>query len=56
MNELKRETLGAIWRLCEQMAYAAEHGHVQTLKAQTDALKKMIARLDMIDEMVKEVG
>ena len=52
MGELQRETLGAIWRLCEQMAYTAEHGHVETLKAQYDALKKQMARL----EIAREVG
>lgn len=50
MDDLKRETLGRIWRLCEQMAYAAEHGHVETLKAQFQTLSKQMAKLETIDE------
>ena len=51
MDELQRETLGSIWRLCEQMAYTAEHGHTETLKAQYLALGKYMNRLNMIDEL-----
>jgi hypothetical protein len=35
------------------MAYAAEHGHVATLKAQLSTLQKKVARLDMIRENVR---
>ena len=49
MSDSQREVLGDIWRLCEQMAYTAEHGHTATLKAQFDALKRQMARLDKID-------
>ena len=52
MNDLKRETLGAIWRLLDQMSYAAEQGHVETLKAQFDTLKKQMARLDIINDCI----
>jgi hypothetical protein len=52
MTDLQRETLGSIWRLCEQMAYTAEHGHVATLKAQFDALKKQMAKLEIVREYV----
>lgn len=52
MSELQRETLGSIWRLCDQMVYAAEQGHVETLKAEFDTLKKHMARLDMIREYI----
>lgn len=50
MNEIERSTLGAIWRLCQQMEYTAEHGHTATLKAQFDTLKKHMARLDIIEQ------
>lgn len=52
MNELKRETLGTIWRLCEQMAYAAENERTETLKAQFDTLKRLMARLDTIQQYI----
>lgn len=52
MNGIKREVLGTIWRLCEQMSYAAEQGHVETLKAQYDSLKKYMARLEMVANML----
>jgi hypothetical protein len=52
MSDLQRETLGSIWRLCEHMAYTAEHGHVATLKAQFDALKKQMVKLEIVREYV----
>ena len=52
MDEIKREVLGTIWRLCEQMAYAAEQGHVETLKAQYSALRKYMERLEMVANML----
>ena len=52
MNDIKREVLGTIWRLCEQMAYAAEQGHVETLKAQYDTLRKYMTRLEMVANML----
>jgi hypothetical protein len=45
-----RETQGAIWRLCEQMAYTAQQGHFETLKAQFETLKRQMAKLDTIRE------
>ena len=50
MSDLQRETLGSIWRLCEQMAYTAEHGHVATLRAQFDVLKKQMAKLEIASD------
>ena len=52
MDEIKREVLGTIWRMCEQMAYAAEQGHVETLKAQYNALRKYMERLEMVANML----
>ena len=52
MNEIQRNTLGSIWRLCQQMEYAAENGHVATLRAQFLALSKLMARLDMLEKVV----
>lgn len=52
MNGLERETLGSIWRLCEQMAYAAEAGYIDTLKAQFQCLQKHMVKLDMIREYI----
>lgn len=52
MDEIKREVLGTIWRLCEQMSYAAEQGHVETLKAQYNALTKYMARLEMVAKLL----
>ena len=54
MNTLTQETLGNVARLAEQMSYTASHGHVETLKAQADTLRRMIARLDMITECVRK--
>ena len=51
MNEPRRETFGAIWRLCEQMAYSAENGREELLKAQYSTLSKYIARLDMLKKL-----
>ncbi len=48
MNEVQRETLGSIWRLCEQMAYSAERGLTETLKAQFDTLRRRMARLEEV--------
>lgn len=48
MNEIKRETLGTIWRLLDQMSYAAEHGHAEMLKVQFETLKKYMARLELV--------
>ena len=52
MSDIQRETLGTIWRLCEQMAYCAQSGYMDTLKAQFDALAKQMAKLDMIREYI----
>ena len=54
MNEVKRDTLGAIARLAEQMSYSAMNAHTELLKAQFEALKKQMAKLDMIKEYVKK--
>ena len=48
MQKLERDTLGAIWRLCDQMAYSAEKGMTNTLKAQAEILNRLIARLDLV--------
>ena len=53
MNEIKRETLGAIARLAEQMSYAAMNGHAAVVKAQFDTMKKHIARLETIENYVE---
>lgn len=52
MNDVTRDTLGSIWRLCEQMAYTAEHGYTVTLKAQFDTLRRMMAKLDTAQEYI----
>ena len=52
MSDLKRETLGDIARLCEQMAYTAMEGHIETVKAQFDMLKKQMAKLDMVQKYI----
>ena len=52
MTDMKRETLGAIARLTDQMHYAAMSGYTDTLKAQFDALKKQMAKLDMVREYI----
>lgn len=54
MNQPKRETFGAIWRLCQQMEYSAENALTETLKAQFLALQKQMAKLDTINEYIKE--
>lgn len=56
MSDLKRETLGDIARLCEQMSYTAMEGHVETVKAQFDTLKKQMARLDIIRQYITQEG
>lgn len=56
MNELEREALGAIWRLCDQMSYAAQAGYRDTLKAQFDTLKKHMAKLDLIEQAKGKVS
>ena len=53
MNNLKREALGAIARLAEQMSYAAMNGHAAVVKAQFDTMKKHIARLETIENYVE---
>ena len=50
MNEAKRETLGAIARLCQQMEYTAMNDHYAMLKAQFDTLRRQMAKLDVIAE------
>jgi hypothetical protein len=50
MNEQRRETLGAIWSICEQMAYTAEHGHVATLEVLFNSLKRQMAKLEKAKE------
>ena len=52
MNDLKRETLGAIARLAEQMSYAAMNGHAAVVKAQFDTMKRHVARLDVIETYI----
>lgn len=52
MNDLRREVLGDIARLAEQMSFAAMNGHVETLKAQFLTMQKYIAKLDMIREYI----
>ena len=52
MSDLQRETLGSIARLVDQMGYAAMNGHIEVLKAQFDALKKQMAKLEIIREYV----
>lgn len=52
MTSLERETLGSIWRLCEQMGYAAQQGYIDTLKAQFNNLQKQMAKLDTIKELL----
>ena len=56
MNDLKRETLGSIARLCEQMSYTAMEGHAETVKAQFETLKKQMARLDIIRQYITQEG
>ena len=56
MNEIEREALGAIWRLCDQMSYAAQAGYRDTLKAQFDTLKKHMAKLDLIEQAKGKVS
>lgn len=53
MNDLQRETLGCISRLADQMAFAAMEGRVELLKAQFDTLRKHMARLQMIEEVIR---
>lgn len=52
MNELLRETLGQVWRVCDQMSYAAQAGYMDTLKAQYLCLQKQMAKLELIQEQV----
>ena len=52
MSDLQRETLGSIARLCDQMGYAAMNGHIETLKAQFDTLKKQMAKLDLVEQHI----
>ena len=54
MSNLEREALGNIWRLCEQMSYAAQTGKVETLKAQYDTMKKLMARLDIVQQYIRK--
>ena len=54
MNDLKRDTLGSIARLAEQMSYTAMQGHVETLKAQADTMRRLMARLDMLAEYMRK--
>lgn len=54
MGDLQRETLGSIARIVDQMGYTAMNGHLETLKAQFEALTKQMAKLDMIKEYVKK--
>lgn len=53
MTEMERDVLGNIWRLCEQMAYAAQQGYMDTLRAQYDTLRKWMQRLEMAKGMDK---
>ena len=50
MTDLQRETLGSIARLVDQMCYTAMNGHLETLKAQFEALKKQMAKLEIVRE------
>lgn len=54
MNDLQRETLGRIARLVDQMGYTAMNGHMETLKAQFETLKKQMARLETIKEYIRK--
>ena len=54
MNDVQRETMGAIARLAEQMSYAAMNGHYAMLKAQFDTLRRQMAKLDTIKELMKK--
>ena len=54
MVDLQRETLGNIWRLCEQMAYSAEHGLTETLRAEFDTLQRQMERLRIVEKIRKE--
>ena len=54
MNDMQRETLGSIARLVDQMGYTAMQGHMETLKAQFDTLKKQMAKLEMIRQYIKK--
>lgn len=51
MTDMERDALGSIWRLCEQMSYAAQQGYVDTLRAQYDTLRKWMQRLEMAKGM-----
>lgn len=53
MSDIERDTLGSIWRLCEQMAYAAQQGYVDTLKAQYDTLRRQMWRLEMLKKHIE---
>lgn len=52
MSEMERTVLGNIWRICDQMAYAAEHGYTETLKVQFDALRQQMGKLEFIKEHI----
>lgn len=51
--EMERECLGAIWRVCDTMARAAEDGDKERLKACLWFLKAHMRRLDIIGAMAK---
>ena len=52
MNDIERNTLGSIARLAEQMSYSAMNAHTEMLKAQFLTLKKQMAKLDTIKELL----
>lgn len=49
--EMERECLGAIWRVCDTMARAAEDGDKERLKACLGFLKAHMRRLEIIGRM-----
>lgn len=51
--EMERECLGAIWRVCDRMARAAEDGDKERLKACLGLLKAHMRRLEIIGAMAK---
>ena len=51
--EMERECLGAIWRVCDSMAHAAENGDRERLTACLGFLKAHMRRLEIIGTMAK---
>ena len=53
MSGIEREAMGNIWHLCEQMAYTAQQGHIETLRAQYSTLSKYMQRLEVLDDVFR---